>query len=101
MIKKENLLTVKQLREALNTLDASYDDNIIVLSRDSEGNQYKVIDKDNFIDTNCKFVPDYSGWCGNIAIKELTDKLIEQGYTEQDLCDDESALDCIVLYPMD
>lgn len=101
MSNKERYLTVKEMRDRLNNLDLSFDNHLVIISRDSEGNQYKVIDKDNFIDTNCKFVPDYSGWCGNVAIKELTDKLIEQGYTEQDLCDDESALDCIVLYPMD
>lgn len=98
MIKKEDLLTVKQLREELNKLDSSYDDNIVVLSKDSEGNQYRVVSKDDFIATDYKFVPEYCGWCGDIYLRKLTDKFIKLGYNELDLTDEE-ALDCIVIYP--
>lgn len=97
---RERYVTVKEMRETLNNLDSSFDDHIVILSKDSEGNQYKVIDKNNFIDTNCKFIPDYNG-TGDVVIRELTDKLKEQGYTEEDLSNDESSIDCIVIYPMD
>ena len=98
MIKKENLLTVKELREALNTLDASYDDNIIVLSKDSEGNEYKVVEKNNFMAIDYKLTPKGCGCCGDIHIRKLTDELIKHGYTEEDLTDEES-IDCVILYP--
>lgn len=98
---RERYVTVKEMKQVLNNLDSSFDDHIVILSKDSEGNQYKVIDKDNFIDTNHKFIPDCNGWSGDIVIKELTDELIEEGYTEEDLSNDESSIDCIVIYPMD
>lgn len=98
---KEKYLTVRELRESINSLDSSFDDHIVILSKDSEGNQYKAVNKDDFLYTNYKFIPDHNQWTGEVVIKELTDILIEQGYTEQDLTDDKSAIDCIVLYPID
>lgn len=98
MIKKENYLTVKQLRETLNKFDESYDDNIVILSNDSEGNECKTIDKNSFITTDFKFVPSEHGWSGDIYVRQLTNELIECGYNEEDLTNQES-LDCIILFP--
>lgn len=98
---KEKYLTVRELKDAINKLDSSFDDHIVIMSKDSEGNLYKVMNKEDFLYTNYKFVPHQNEWTGDVFIKELTDKLIEQGYSELDLTNDKSAIDCILLYPMD
>lgn len=103
MYNKDSYVTVKELRECLNDLDSSFDDHIVILSKDVEGNQYKVLDRYyGFIDTNTKFTPEYDkAYHGNVGFKELDDNLISLGYTEEDLSQDESAIDCVVIYPAD
>lgn len=103
MYNKDSYVTVKDMREALNNLDSSFDDHIVILSKDVEGNQYKVLDRDyGFIDNNCKFTPEYDrAYYGSVGFKELDDNLISSGYTEEDLSQDEFAIDCVVIYPAD
>lgn len=83
-------MTVKELKQALEGVD---DSRIVIMSKDEEGNGFSPLAEAST--ENDVYMAD-STWSGEIALKELTPELKEQGYTEEDLGDGE---DCIVLWP--
>ena len=79
------MMTVKEIKKELK----KYSDNdIVVLSSDSEGNGYSPL---------CD-IEDGKYNDREVYIKELTPELIRRGYTVDDLCED--GVDCIILYPV-
>jgi len=87
-------VTVKELKELLQSED---DDAIIVLSSDEEGNSFSPMHEsygaDNFLS---------NGNYGELYPRELTEDLIKQGCTEEDLGskeDRKKMVKCITLYP--
>jgi hypothetical protein len=66
-------MTVKELIEALSECDPN---DHVILSRDSEGNGYLPV-----WDIEEMMYHD-----GEVYIRELTEDMIEKGYTEDDLC---------------
>jgi hypothetical protein len=83
-------MTVQELIDQLKTLDPNA---LIILSKDAEGNEYSPCQEEVY-PVRYEAV---TSWYGNIGFSELTDQLIEEGYTEEDLVDGVSA---IVLYPV-
>ena len=82
-------MIVKELKEILNNAD---DNDLVVLSRDGEGNSYSPL-----YDTQLCTYADEESWEGQIGLRELTPELIKEGYTEEDLLED--GVNAIVLYP--
>jgi hypothetical protein len=64
-------------------------DSTILVSIDSEGNGYREV---TTVDEGYKF------YDGDLYLSELTDRDLEAGYTEADLCSHSDAVDAIVLY---
>jgi hypothetical protein len=86
------MLTVKQLRERL----ASYhDDDVVILSRDSEGNGYSPLASLG----DGLYVPDTTSR-GEIYLPELTDELRAQGYDDEDTYQGDDGVQAVVLYPV-
>ena len=105
-------MNVKELRDRLAELP---DDTLVVLSSDEEGNSYSTV---RAVIENNVFMDEGYGR-GYILLKELTDDLRRQGYTEEDTfgyiedyneeTDDyeyryapdeyDDGLECVVLYP--
>ena len=83
-------MTVKELREVLSNYN---DDDLVVVSKDDEGNSYSLLED---VD-ECSYVAE-SSYNGYIGIRELTDEHIKAGYTEEDLIED--GVNAIVLYPI-
>ena len=75
-------------------LDKCDDNDLVILASDSEGNNYSPLAEDYGV---YSYQPECS-WSGGVSIRELTPELIEQGYTEEDLC--ESGINAICLYPI-
>jgi hypothetical protein len=71
------------------------DDDIIVMSRDSEGNSFSPLAEAS--EGNYATDPG-APWYGEVHLRKLTPALIEQGYTEEDL-GPEDAKPCICLWP--
>jgi len=81
-------MKIKELKKILKNYD---DDMEILMSSDAEGNSY-----DFLSDVNLVAYKTYDRHV-EIGLSELTDKLREQGYTEEDLIEDGKI--GIVLYP--
>ena len=79
-------VTVARLKQILDLCDP---DDIVVLSSDSEGNRYRLFNQFE------KGVY----WEGDRYVKELTPRLIEIGYGEDDLCPSDEGKSAIFLYP--
>lgn len=77
-------MKVKELIARLNELDP---EDIVVMSKDSEGNSYSPLAD---IDS-CVYAAETT-WNGEIGLRELTDTHREQGYTEDDLVEGENAV---------
>ena len=87
-------MTVGELKELLKDVD---DSKLVVLAKDSEGNNFSPMDG---ADTDQVFVPHIGGnWYGDVHCKELTSELIKLGYTEEDIYDGDDGEDAIVLWP--
>jgi hypothetical protein len=84
-------MTVGELRTLL--LEAS-DDDVVVLSKDAEGNGHSPL-ASGWLG---KYVP-ASTWSGDVYMRELTEEYREQGYTEEDLYDGSDGVLCFVLSP--
>lgn len=80
-------MKVVELMDILNSVDQ---DAEVVMASNEEGTGYHIV---NSVDSNSNFIGDYYV---EIGVAELTDELLEQGYTEDDLLDGEP---CIVLWP--
>jgi hypothetical protein len=79
-------MKVKELIAELQKLDP---ETLVVLAKDAEGNGYK-----SLADVNAGM-----GFAaGEIGYLELTNRLREAGYTEDDLCA-KDAVPCVVLWP--
>lgn len=78
-------ITVKEFKEILSKFN---DDDYVIKSIDSEGNSFDYID-----------IPeDGVFYDGDVYIKKLTPELIEQGFCEDDLCNDVDAENVIIIY---
>jgi len=84
-------MNVKELKILLSKCD---DNDLVILSSDSEGNNYSPLSEDC---DECVYEAE-SKWSGRSGLRELTDELISQGYSEEDLC--ENGVNSICLYPM-
>lgn len=90
-------VTVKELREMLKNED---ENAIIVLSRDSEGNDFSPLCESYGYDN---YLPEEDCNNGVIYPIELSDNLIANGWTEEDLGEPEERdrmIRCITLYPL-
>lgn len=82
-------MKVKELRELLENCN---DDDLIVMSKDAEGNTFTLLSD---IDSD-SYVYDSQGWWGDVYLRELSDDDLCNGYTEEDLGPGEN---CIILWP--
>jgi hypothetical protein len=82
------MITVKKLRELLENCD---DDDLVILSRDSEGNNYSPLAEWS--------LSKYSPAHGEASIRELTPELIAQGWTEEDVDHPSDAVNSVTLWP--
>lgn len=81
-------MKIKDLIELLKGFDP---DTIVVMSQDEEGNGYSPlanISTGNYSANN--------SWSGEVGLPELTDKLRDEGYGEEDIV---NGVPCIVLWP--
>lgn len=83
-------MTVKDLIEALQKVDQT---RIVILQKDSEGNGYSPL---SGIDDNAMYEAETT-YSGEVRIHHLTDALIKQGFSDEDVGDGQP---CLVLYPI-
>jgi hypothetical protein len=83
-------MTVKELKELLNQFN---DNDLIIMSKDSEGNRYSPLSSLEEISYEAE-----SSWEGIVGIRELTNEYIEAGYSEEDLV--ENGVNAVALYPV-
>jgi len=83
-------MTVKELIEQLEKEDPT---RLVVMSKDSEGNGFSP----GYAVEACSYVAD-STWSGEIGLEELTDKLREAGYSEEDVKED--GVPALCLWPV-
>lgn len=83
-------MIVKELKELLNQFN---DNDIVIIAKDSEGNGHSPLDDI----WEGKYKAD-STWFGEVGLRELTDELIESGYSEEDLLED--GVNAIILCPI-
>jgi hypothetical protein len=83
-------MTVKELIEQLQQCDP---DDLVVMSKDSEGNGFSKLSDIAF--GNDRYSGGYSG---EIGLDHLTEELEQRGYTEDDVMSDGEK--CIVLWPL-
>ena len=87
-------MKVNELIDKLCDLDPDLE---VILSKDEEGNGFSPASDDFFIGL---YFSDYGYNDGKIGYKKLTPKMIEMGYTEEDLLSEENgAVPCVVIYP--
>lgn len=84
-------MTVRQLKEILSTCN---DDDVIVMSIDSEGNGYHPLSEDGVNTSDYNWDGEYNG---EIGLRALNKDLEKSGYTEDDLM--ESGIACVVFWP--
>lgn len=84
-------MKVKQLRELLAQCN---DDDVIIMSSDSEGNSYHPLSEEGVSVGVYAWDGEYEG---DIGIRKLTPELEEAGYSEEDVMED--GISCIVLWP--
>lgn len=82
-------MNVKELKELLEKFN---DDDIVIVSKDGEGNGYSPLATAEEVSYEAECT-----WSGLVGIRELTDEHIDVGYTEEDLL--ENGVDAIVLWP--
>lgn len=83
---KKNVWTVKDLKEALSQFD---NDDVIVLTSDSEGNCFDTL----YTVEAMQYISEHH----EVRYRELTDDMREQGYTEEDVTTDGQP--AVVLWP--
>ena len=84
-------MTVKNIKELLKEYD---DDDIVVLSEDSEGNGFSPL-----ADISVAVYVNEYGTNGDTYIRRLTQGLIDAGFAEEDLYHGPGGENCIVLWP--
>jgi hypothetical protein len=85
-------MNVKQLKELLEKYN---DGDEVILSSDSEGNNFSPLSGIEEV----IYVPENS-WTGETHLRELSEKDILAGYTEEDLYDGDDGVKAIVLSPI-
>lgn len=83
-------MKVKELIEKLQKCDP---ESLVVMSEDGEGNGFSPLSD---VDDSHNYAAD-STWSGEIGLRELTPRLEDSGFTEEDLLDGEK---CVVLWPV-
>ncbi len=85
-----------KVKELIKMLQKEDPESVAIMSKDSEGNNYSPFSDFGVYD----YVPD-SGCSGDIYMRELDEKDIEQGFTEEDLGpDDPERVKALVFYPI-
>lgn len=84
-----------KVSDLITELQTCNPDAIVVMSADEEGNSYSPLSAFSDI---YNYIPE-STWSGGISIRELTPELEEEGYTEDDVLEDEDSVPCVVLWP--
>lgn len=82
------------VRELIFRLQQCDPDDLVVLSADAEGNTYSPLE-----DASTQMYVAESTWRGDIFERTLTPKMEAEGYSEDDLTDDPSAVPCVTLWP--
>jgi hypothetical protein len=83
-------MKVKELKELLT----KYNDNdLVILAKDSEGNGFSHLD--DIEDGKYKAE---TTWYGEVGLRNLTNDLIEAGYSEEDVLEDGE--NAIILWPV-
>lgn len=86
-------MTVKELIEYLQQCNPS---DLVVLSRDAEGNGYSPLESYS----EDLYVAE-SSWYGETCLRELTPELVAQGYTSEDVGSiEDGAIPCVTLAPV-
>jgi hypothetical protein len=85
-------MTVRELRVLLANAN---DDDLVVLSKDAEGNGYSPLRGT----WDAIYVPD-STYSGNVYMRELTTEDRVEGYTEEDLYEGDDGQPALVLTPV-
>ena len=85
-----------KVKELIKLLQEEDPEAVIIMSEDSEGNTYSPLGELTVAD----YIPDGPRQ-GDIYMRELDEKDIEQGFTEEDLgpIDDPERVKAIVFYP--
>jgi len=83
-------MKVKELKELLAQFN---DEDIVILSKDSEGNNFSPLSDIE----ECSYKAETT-WYGEIGLRELTDEDIKNGYSEEDIFEDGE--NAIVLWPV-
>jgi hypothetical protein len=84
-------MKVKDLIEALKSVDPDRD---VIMSRDAEGNRFM-----HYADMSEARWEDGSDFVG-LEPYQLTDELRSQGYTEEDVMDEDGSFSVLVLWPV-
>ncbi|MCP4990834.1 MAG: hypothetical protein GY928_33775 [Colwellia sp.] len=85
-------MNVKELKELLESMN---DADLVILSKDSEGNSFSPLDGHS----KEVYAPD-SSCSGDIYIRELTPELEKQGYGNDDVYHGDDGKNAIVLWPI-
>lgn len=78
-----------KIKELIELLEKKNPDDIVVLSRDEEGNGF----------TKASELSEAIYHDGEIYLRELTDDLYNIGYSEDDLYDGDDGESCVVIWP--
>ena len=90
-------MKIKELMEFLSNCNP---EDEVVLSKDSEGNDYSPLDGFG----ECIYVSysplKNSEWGGNVYPKEITQEMLDRGFTEDDdLYHEDDGINAVALYP--
>lgn len=87
------MITVKDLFELLSDYEPT---DIVVLAKDNEWNGFSPLDQ-----TSHQLYVPRTSYNGDVHIRDkvITDAMREMGYTESDICQDNDAQKCVVLWP--
>lgn len=83
-------MVVSELIKELQKLDP---DDTVLVARDSEGNGFSELE---YVDVESAFR--YIDYECEVRLRELTAELEMQGYTEEDIADEDFS-NCVVLWP--
>lgn len=84
-------MNIKELKELLNNLDESYDDAEVIMSRDSEGNDYSPFSD---ISTDAVYV-EQASWYGDVYYESSYDNKEEWNK----ILEDNDCKKAIILWP--
>ena len=79
-------------KDLIKILEKQPPETLVVISSDSEGNRYSILDG---VDSEAACKKDYNGEL-EIGVRELTPELKQQGYSSEDVVKGKK---CVILYP--